>query len=206
MDAVFWLSVTLACLLGAMSPGPSLAVIGSVTLNQGRLAGMVSALAHGLAIAGFALLTALGLVLVMGGYALAFNVLQAAGCVYLLWMALKLLFAAPSPSSDILVLAVDSNWAAARDGFLVALVNPKIIIFFSALFSQFITVDTQLWAKLVMAAIAGTVDTLWYMLVAVVISRPGMLISYQSSSSWLNKLFAVVLLAIVAGIVADFVT
>ncbi len=206
MDAVFWLSVTLACLLGAMSPGPSLAVIGSVTLNQGRLAGMVSALAHGLAIAGFALLTALGLVLVMGGYALAFNVLQAAGCVYLLWMALKLLFAAPSPSSDILVLAVDSNWAAARDGFLVALVNPKIIIFFSALFSQFITVDTQLWAKLVMAAIAGTVDTLWYMLVAVVISRPGMLIRYQSSSSWLNKLFAVVLLAIVAGIVADFVT
>lgn len=206
MDAVFWLSVTLACLLGAMSPGPSLAVIGSVTLNQGRLAGMVSALAHGLAIAGFALLTALGLVLVMGGYALAFNVLQAAGCVYLLWMALKLLFAAPSPGSDILVLAVDSNWAAARDGFLVALVNPKIIIFFSALFSQFITVDTQLWAKLVMAAIAGTVDTLWYMLVAVVISRPGMLIRYQSSSSWLNKLFAVVLLAIVAGIVADFVT
>lgn len=206
MDAVFWLSVTLACLLGAMSPGPSLAVIGSVTLNQGRLAGMVSALAHGLAIAGFALLTALGLVLVMGGYALAFNVLQAAGCVYLLWMALKLLFAAPSPSSDILVLAVDSKWAAARDGFLVALVNPKIIIFFSALFSQFITVDTQLWAKLVMAAIAGTVDTLWYMLVAVVISRPGMLIRYQSSSSWLNKLFAVVLLAIVAGIVADFVT
>lgn len=206
MDAVFWLSVTLACLLGAMSPGPSLAVIGSVTLNQGRLAGMVSALAHGLAIAGFALLTALGLVLVMGGYALAFNVLQAAGCVYLLWMALKLLFAAPSPSSEILVLAVDSNWAAARDGFLVALVNPKIIIFFSALFSQFITVDTQLWAKLVMAAIAGTVDTLWYMLVAVVISRPGMLIRYQSSSSWLNKVFAVVLLAIVAGIVADFVT
>lgn len=210
MDAVFWLSVTLACLLGAMSPGPSLAVIGSVTLNQGRLAGMVSALAHGLAIAGFALLTALGLVLVMGGYALAFNVLQAAGCVYLLWMALKLLFAAPSPSSEILVLAVDSNWAAARDGFLVALVNPKIIIFFSALFSQFITVDTQLWAKLVMAAIAGTVDTLWYMLVAVVISRPGILIRYQSSSSWLNKVFAVVLLAIVAGIVAgvvaDFVT
>jgi threonine/homoserine/homoserine lactone efflux protein len=188
-----------------MSPGPSLAVIGSVTLNQGRLAGMVSALAHGLAIAGFALLTALGLVVVMSGYALAFNFLQVAGCVYLLWMALKLLFAAPRPGSEMLKLAVDSNWAAARDGFLVALVNPKIIIFFTALFSQFITADTELWAKLVMAAIAGSLDMLWYMLVAVVISRPGMLIRYQSSSAWLNKVFGLVLLVIVAGIVADFV-
>ncbi|MDC1211395.1 LysE family translocator, partial [Porticoccaceae bacterium] len=76
MDAVFWLSVTLACLLGAMSPGPSLAVIGSVTLNQGRLAGMISALAHGLTIAAFALLTALGLVVVMSSYAATFNLLQ----------------------------------------------------------------------------------------------------------------------------------
>tara|TARA_B110000902_G_scaffold255568_1_gene321095 strand:+ start:327 stop:947 length:621 start_codon:yes stop_codon:yes gene_type:complete len=205
MDTVFWFSVTLACLLGAMSPGPSLAVIGSITLNQGRLAGIVSALAHGLAIAGFALLTALGLVVVMSSYVLAFNLLQAAGCVYLVWMALKLLFSAPGPSAEISALAVDSNWSAARGGFLVALVNPKIIIFFTALFSQFVTVDTELWAKLVMAAIAGTVDTLWYMLVAVVISRPGMLIRYQNSSVWLNKVFGLILLMIVAGIVAEFV-
>lgn len=204
MDVVFWLSVTLACLLGAMSPGPSLAVIGSVTLNQGRLAGMVSALAHGLAIAGFALLTALGLVVVMSAYAFAFNFLQAAGCVYLVWLALKLFFATPGPTSEISVLAADSSWAAARDGFLVALVNPKIIIFFTALFSQFVTVDTELWAKLVMAAIAGAVDTLWYMLVAVVMSRPGMLIRYQNSSTWLNKMFGLVLLTIVAGIVVEF--
>ena len=88
---------------------------------------------------------------------------------------------------------------------MVALVNPKIIIFFTALFSQFVTVDTELWAKLVMAAIAGTVDTLWYMLVAVVISRPGMLIRYQNSSVWLNKVFGLILLMIVAGIVAEFV-
>ena len=205
MDTVFWFSVTLACLLGAMSPGPSLAVIGSITLNQGRLAGIVSALAHGLAIAGFALLTALGLVVVMSSYVLAFNLLQAAGCVYLVWMALKLLFSAPGPSAEISALAVDSHWSAARGGFLVALVNPKIIIFFTALFSQFVTVDTELWAKLVMAAIAGTVDTLWYMLVAVVISRPGMLIRYQNSSVWLNKVFGLILLMIVAGIVAEFV-
>ncbi|MDA9347799.1 LysE family translocator, partial [Porticoccaceae bacterium] len=78
MDAVFWFSVTLACLLGAMSPGPSLAVIVGVILNQGRLAGMISALAHGLAIGAFALLTALGLVVLLSRYTAAFNLLQLA--------------------------------------------------------------------------------------------------------------------------------
>ena len=205
MDAVFWLSVTLACLLGAMSPGPSLAVIGSVTLNQGRLAGMISALAHGLTIAAFALLTALGLVVVMSSYAATFNLLQLIGCIYLVWMALKLLFAAPGSSPELIVLAVGSHWAAARDGFLVALVNPKIIIFFTALFSQFVTVEGELWVKLLMAAIAGVVDTLWYMLVAVVISQPGTLVRYQNSSAWLNKVFGLVLLGIVAGIIVKLV-
>ena len=74
-----------------------------------------------------------------------------------------------------------SNWAAARDGFLIALINPKIILFFSALFSQFVSVDSELWVKLLMAAIAGTVDTLWYMLVAWLSLRPGALARYQQS-------------------------
>ena len=213
MDAVFWLSVTLACLLGAMSPGPSLAVIGSLTLNRGRSAGMISALAHGLAIAAFALLTALGLVVLLSRYVAAFNLLQLAGSLYLVWMALKLLFAGGSRKDTGQELSHTvstgdltgaSNWAAARDGFLIALVNPKIILFFSALFSQFVSVDSQLWVKLLMAAIAGSVDALWYMLVAVVISQPGTLARYQQSGRWLNKVFGVLLLFIAVGFLANF--
>jgi threonine/homoserine/homoserine lactone efflux protein len=217
MDAVFWLSMTLACLLGAMSPGPSLAVIGSVTVNQGRLAGIISALAHGLAIGAFALLTALGLVVVLSRYAGAFNLVQLGGCVYLICMALKLIFAATpkqplnqdpnkgSSNSSGRAQVTKSKWAAARDGFLIALINPKILLFFSALFSQFVSLDGELWVKLLMAAIAGTVDALWYMLVAVVISQPAALARYQKSGPWLNKVFGILLLLIVAGIVIEFV-
>jgi threonine/homoserine/homoserine lactone efflux protein len=221
MDAVFWLSVTLACLLGAMSPGPSLAVIVSLTLNQGRVAGIISAVAHGLGIALYALLTALGLVVLLSRYTVAFNLLQLAGCLYLVWMALKLLFAAPgksfnkplinepnhasSQAPDIAVFSSALKWAAARDGFLIAVVNPKIIFFFSALFSQFVRVDSELWVKLLMAVIAGSVDMLWYMLVAVVISQPANLLRYQQSGRWLNKVFGLLLLFIVAGFVAEII-
>jgi threonine/homoserine/homoserine lactone efflux protein len=102
------------------------------------------------------------------------------------------------------VLATASKRAAAADGFLIAVINPKIILFFSALFSQFVSVDTELWVKLVVAAIAGTVDMLWYMLVALVMSRPGALLRYQQSGVWLNKVFALLLLFIVAGFITEF--
>lgn len=201
MEAEFWLSITLACLLGAMSPGLSLAVIVNISLSQGRLAGLIAATTHGVTIGLYAFLTASGLVVVLSRYELAFDVLRIAGCLYLAWMALKLLFAKSGSSDDLVIEPGRSKWLAARDGFLIALVNPKIIIFFTALFSQFVSVDSQLWEKSLMALIAGGVDTLWYMLMAVVISHSGSLIRYQRSARWLNKAFGFLLLFIVAGFI-----
>jgi threonine/homoserine/homoserine lactone efflux protein len=56
-----------------------------------------------------------------------------------------------------------------------------------------------------MAVIAGSVDMLWYMLVAVVISQPANLLRYQQSGRWLNKVFGLLLLFIVAGFVAEII-
>ncbi len=201
MEAGFWLSVTLACLLGAMSPGLSLAVIVNVSLSQGRVAGLVAATTHGVAIGLYAFLTASGLVAVLSRYEFAFDVLRIAGCLYLTWMALKLIFAKSDSSDDLVTDSSRSKWLAARDGFLIALVNPKIIIFFTALFSQFVSIDSQLWEKSLMALIAGGVDALWYMFMAVVISHSGSLIRYQQSARWLNKAFGFLLLLIVAGFI-----
>lgn len=201
MEAEFWLSITLACLLGAMSPGLSLAVIVNISLSQGRLAGLIAATTHGVTIGLYAFLTASGLVAVLSRYEFAFDVLRIAGCLYLIWMALKLIFAKSDSSDDLVTDSSRSKWLAARDGFLIALVNPKIIIFFTALFSQFVSIDSQLWEKSLMALIAGGVDALWYMFMAVVISHSGSLIRYQQSARWLNKAFGFLLLLIVAGFI-----
>jgi len=196
LNSGFWFSVTLACLLGAMSPGPSLAVIVNLSLSQGRVAGVIAAISHGLMIGIFAFITASGLVVILDRNPQVFNAVQIAGCVFLIWMAAKLLFAKTSPDTYSAVAAQSSKWLAARDGLLIALVNPKIIIFFSALFSQFVDASSQLWEKMLMALIAGGVDMLWYMLMAVVISHSNSLVAYQRRSRWLDKLFALVLLII----------
>lgn len=209
MDTGFWLSVTLACLLGAMSPGPSLAVIVNLSLSQGRIAGLIAAVTHGLMIGLFAFSTAFGLVVIVERNPLIFNTVQIAGCVFLIWMAVKLLFITANREIVSVVTAQSSKWLAARDGLLIALVNPKIIIFFSALFSQFVDASSQLWEKTLLALIAGTVDMLWYMLMAVVISNsssnetgPN---AYKKYGQWLDKLFAVVLLVIAIGFIIQII-
>ena len=209
MDAGFWLSVTLACLLGAMSPGPSLAVIVNLSLSQGRIAGLIAAVTHGLMIGLFAFSTAFGLVVIVERNPLIFNTVQIAGCVFLIWMAVKLLFTTANREIVSVVTAQSSKWLAARDGLLIALVNPKIIIFFSALFSQFVDASSQLWEKTLLALIAGTVDMLWYMLMAVVISNSSSnetgLNAYKKYGQWLDKLFAVVLLVIAIGFIIQII-
>lgn len=209
MDTGFWLSVTLACLLGAMSPGPSLAVIVNLSLSQGRIVGLIAAVSHGLMIGLFAFATAFGLVVIVERNPLIFNTVQIAGCVFLIWMAVKLLFTTANREIVSVVTAQSSKWLAARDGLLIALVNPKIIIFFSALFSQFVDASSQLWEKTLLALIAGTVDMLWYMLMAVVISNSSSnetgLNAYKKYGQWLDKLFAVVLLVIAIGFIIQII-
>lgn len=186
----------MACLLGAMSPGPSLAIVVNHSLSQGRFAGVCVALAHGLGIGIFAFLTAFGLVVAVDKNPLIFDVIQIFGSLFLLFMALKLLFAPLQKPADIVVAMRSSPMKAARDGFLIALLNPKILLFFTALFSQFVRVDSEPWEKLMLTFIAAGVDALWYILVALVISQTGLLSAFQKNSWWLDKIFSLVLFSL----------
>ena len=195
-SVLYWGSVTAACLLGAMSPGPSLAIVVNHSLSQGRFAGVCVALAHCVGIGIFAFLTAFGLVIAVDKNPLMFDVIQIFGSVFLFFMALKLLFAPLEKTADIVVAMRSSPMKAARDGFLIALLNPKILFFFTALFSQFVRVDSEPWEKMVLTCIAAGVDALWYILVALIISQTGSLSAFQKNSWWLDKIFSLVLFSI----------
>ena len=203
--SVFWLTVTSACLLGAMSPGPSLAIIINHAFSQGKLAGICSALAHGLGIALFAFVTAFGLVIAVDKNPVVFDVIQLLGCLFLLYLALRLLFSPLRRDTGIGVAVRSSYLAAARDGFLIALINPKILIFFTALFSQFVTANSSDFEKLSLALIAGTVDALWYMLVVVLVSHSGSMVRFQRNSWFVSKVFSLILFAMVTVFIGQII-
>ena len=77
------------------------------------------------------------------------------------------------------------------------------MIFFTALFSQFVRLDSSVGEKMALALIAGGVDMLWYLLVVVIITRYGSIQRFQKVSVWINKLFGLILAFIAVGFIID---
>lgn len=199
MSFTTWLAVVSICALGAMSPGPSLAVVLRHTLTGGRLHGCVAALTHGLGIGLYALACISGLAFLLTTSPRLFTAFQWAGAVYLAWLGLRGLLARPAPAGE--PLAPPDSRGAARDGFMIVFLNPKIAVFFIALFSQVIGPETSLPARLGYAATAMIIDAGWYLLVAWLFSTPAWLPRLQAHAVWLERLFGAILLALAARLV-----
>ena len=200
----FWVTVLLACLLGAMSPGPSLAVVINHTLARGPMGGSWAAISHGFAITLYAAITTFGLSAVISNHQQIFDIIQIIGCLFLLLMAFRLLSSSGQAREESLpATALSSNILAIRDGLAIALFNPKILVFFTALFSQFVRVDSSVGEKVSLALIAGGVDMLWYLVVVLVISHYGSINRFQYASGWINRLFGLILAFIAVGFIVD---
>lgn len=199
-----WLAVVAICTLGAMSPGPSLAVVLRHTLRGGRVHGCVAAVAHSIGIGIYALLAMSGLAVLITASPSVFRTFQWAGAAYLAWIGIQGLMARPAPDGELVPPGATSG--AARDGFLVAFLNPKIAVFLIALFSQVVGSDTSWLERGIYAATAWLIDMLWYLLVAWLFSSPRWLTALQRNAVWFERAFGVVLLALAARLVLETVS
>lgn len=193
-----WLTVVTICLLGAMSPGPSVALVLRHTLLGGRKQGMTTGIFHGLGIGIYAFMTVLGLAVVINTHPPLLHGLQWLGALYLLWLGVVNLKA--RPAGNITRLTPTTSASAARDGFMMAFLNPKAALFFLALFSQVVGGETSLPAKSGYALTAMLVDMSWYVLVAWLFSQPSWLRWLQQYSHWVERFFGVILLLLAARI------
>ena len=161
--------LTLVCLMGAMSPGPSVALIINNTIKKNRLNGIVTSIGHGLGISLYALLTVLGLELLISNYYKIFIGFQITGAFFLIFIGLQTIIKA----SNIIKSEENNKLISASSfiqGFFIAFLNPKILVFFAALFSQFIYIDANIFDKIILVIIPGIIDTIWYIFVSIIVS------------------------------------
>lgn len=199
MSLTTWLSLLLVCLMGAMFPGASLAVVLRQTLNNSALHGVVTSISHALGVGAYALLSVLGLGLLLHQSPLLMKIISYGGAVYLLWIGLQGILAKPNSSSghaEFQTKQTASLWEAARDGFLIALLNPKIGLYFLALFSQFIHPGMGFDAKAIFVLTIIMVDGLWYILVSSVLSQGPVLAWLKRNQLWVERALGLVLIVI----------
>lgn len=140
MSATTWpllAAFGVASLVLAATPGPGVLYIVTRTLAQGRRAGLASVAGVALGNLGNALAASLGLAALLAVSTLAFSIVKFAGAAYLVWLGIKALRdtgAAPTNPE----FEAPRHGRILRDGFIVALLNPKTALFFAAFLPQFI--------------------------------------------------------------------
>ena len=87
-----WIQLSLVCLLGAMSPGPSLAVVIRNNINFNRIAGILTSIGHGLVIGVYASLAVLGLGIILQTNQTIYFFIQIIGLILLFFFGLLFIF------------------------------------------------------------------------------------------------------------------
>ena len=162
------------CLFGAMSPGPSLAVVGTNALSKGSIYGISTGIGHSIGIVLWAFLTAAGISKIIVETNFALIIVQLLGAGFLLYLGVRTFidkaglprFKQNDDSASSYLIS-----RAATEGFLISLFNPKIALFFLAIFSHFIQPDFE-WIEIAsIGLMAGLIDGAWYSFIAIIIAK-----------------------------------
>ena len=176
MDFAALAPIIVVLCLGAMSPGPSLAVLIRNTMEGGKRRGVACGLGHGIGFGIYAFIAVSGIAQLKARAGGAAEILEIVGGLFLLLLAALML----RGSSD----EVEHQTSERRgfaEGFLIAFLNPKILAFLLAVFSQFVQPDFTFGERAMVAGIAMFIDGGWYILVALVISGTPLLVKLEEN-------------------------
>ncbi|MGH8712906.1 MAG: LysE family translocator [Casimicrobiaceae bacterium] len=128
----------LASALLALTPGPNLLYLVSRTLCQGRRAGIVSLAGTSLGFVVHVFAAALGLSAIFLTLPVLYDAVRLAGAGYLLWLAWDALRPGGRGVFAPRSLPQDAPGRLFRMGLATSVLNPKVAMFYLALFPQFI--------------------------------------------------------------------
>jgi threonine/homoserine/homoserine lactone efflux protein len=127
-----------ASVLLVLTPGPNLLYLISRTLCQGRTAGLVSLAGTTSGFLFHVVAAALGLSAVFIAVPIAYDVVRWAGAAYLLWLAWDAVRPGAGGVFAPRTLARERAGRLYRNGIITTILNPKVALFYVALFPQFV--------------------------------------------------------------------
>ena len=159
--------------LGAMSPGPSLAVVLRNTISGGRKQGIATGVGHGIGFGIYAGSAVFGLIVLLENAPDAFLILQLIGVGLLVWYGYLMW-------NDDIDLGeskeIDKTQVRRQgfiEGFSIAFFNPKIALFLVAILAQVLEPGMGMGTKLVIGLLGMSIDMGWYLIVALVLTGTG---------------------------------
>lgn len=190
MDLQLWLYYLLAILVLTASPGPSILLCVSKSVTIGFRSAWYSALGIISAIYLILTLSFTGLGLIISQSEWIFGLIKWTGAAYLVYLGIKAL---RSNQASLKTTQLESSeglkpWSHYWTGFIVGASNPKAIVFFTALFPQFIDPNAPLLAQyLVLAATFLVLELFWLLAYAYLGKRSSHWLMAEGRAKWFNR-------------------
>jgi threonine/homoserine/homoserine lactone efflux protein len=155
-----------------LTPGAGTAMVVRSAATTGRRAALHTTIGNSLGVLTWAVLAAVGVAAVVATSVEAFTVIKLAGAVVLVILGVQTLWRGPDSRDGGPDASPSAQRNALRDGLATSLANPKLAVFFVALFPQFVPSGMPvLPAALAMAATIVAFDLLWFSTLAYAVTR-----------------------------------
>jgi threonine/homoserine/homoserine lactone efflux protein len=154
-----------------LTPGAATALVVRSAALGGRRAALRTTVGNSLGVLAWAVLAALGVAAVVAASTEAFAAVKLAGAVFLILLGAQTVVRGRG-EADRSDGPHMSSMSAFRDGLLTSVLNPKLAVFFVALFPQFVPDRVSvLPSALLMAAMIVAFDLAWYSTLAYLVAR-----------------------------------
>jgi threonine/homoserine/homoserine lactone efflux protein len=184
-------------LLLAVTPGPDMAVVTKNALAHGRRGVLLTTTGIALALAIWVGATAVGLSALLRASGELLFVLKLAGAAYLAYLGVRTLLESRRHPADLLADAPPAAPAHAifRQGFLSAISNPKLGVFFVTFLPQFVVPGQALLPRLLeLGLIFAVIGWSWMNIYGLLITRIREIITAPRVRQWMQRVTGVVLL------------
>jgi threonine/homoserine/homoserine lactone efflux protein len=191
-------------------PGPSVMFVIARAVAWGRITALLTALGNALGMLLLSVFIAIGLGPLLQRYELLLIVVQVLGGMYLIHLGIDAWRHKQEHADDMVKIeeVKPSNYQILRQGFTVGALNPKALVFFSAVFPQFVDPDVGsitiqlLFLGAIFTALALILDGTWGVLVG---SSRDWFVTSRNRLVFLRTVGAVVMMALGVGVMIPII-
>ena len=191
LDWLLFLGITLG---GAMVPGANLAIVLRNTLSGSVQRGFLTALGLASALLVHGTLSLAGITALIHQYPALLEVIRWGGAGYLLLLGFwQLLHRQADNNGDTNALHAGSPFLS---GLLISLFNPKVLLFFMAIFAQVLSPEQPLVEKALYVLTPPLAELIWFSLVLTLLSQNGLRVRLMRAKRSLERVIGGALIAL----------
>ena len=195
MSFLIFSQIFFVCLLGAMSPGPSMVVVINNAVFKNRYHGILTSIGHGVGITIYATFAVIGIGLIIKTNLFFFYGIKFLSVIFLIYLGIRSIINVNQINFN-QKKEIRGSVTSFFEGFSISILNPKIFIWFMAIYSQFMSINNDFFFNITLILIAGIVDACWYIILTFISTSKASLRFIKTKYFVLRKLVGYIFIGI----------